>query len=111
MNKITCTPPVQLKSLPDESFVCDYCRDMELVLAGVDLSNEATRYWVIYSLSVSMHVWLENPAADADAEDLEIVGKVFYHTENRVESSLAHLIFYWKHPEKTSITLSRQRSC
>ena len=50
---------------------------MELVLAGVDLSNEATRYWVIYSLSVSMHVWLENPAADADAEDLEIVGKVF----------------------------------
>ena len=75
---ITCTSPFQLKSSPDENFVCDYCRDMELVLAGVDLSNETTRYWVIYSLSVSMHVWLENPAADADAEDLEIVGKVFY---------------------------------
>ena len=56
--------------------MCDYCRDMELVLAGVDLSNETTRYWVIYALSVSMHVWLENPAADADADDLEIVGEV-----------------------------------
>ena len=83
---------------------------MELVLAGVDLSNETTRYWVIYSLSVSMHVWLENPAADADAEDLEIVGKVFHH--DLIFLKIEILLHAIKKPrKKTPRTLFHRRCC
>ena len=67
------TSPVTIKSLPDDNFTCDYCRDMLLTLDGLFIVDYDTRKWVIYALCATIDVWLVRPDDNADATDRECV--------------------------------------